>query len=122
MPPFTVKLAVSGCGAGVTVSVACFVVPENVPEIVTGVDPPTALVLMVKFALVDPAGTVTLAGTVAAPVLLLCSVTTMPPPGAAAESVAVPWDVAPPCTEVGFTETDESDTVGAAAVTVRVAC
>ena len=43
-----------------------------------------------KVALVAPAGTVTLAGTVAAAVLLLISCTTAPPAGAAVFSVAVP--------------------------------
>ena len=46
--------------------------------------------LIVKVALVEPAATVTLGGTVAAFVLLLERVTTAPPEGAAAESVAVP--------------------------------
>jgi hypothetical protein len=52
-------------------------------------------------ALVWPAGTVTLAGTVAAPVLLLDRATDSPYCGAAAERVTVPVDVAPPATELG---------------------
>ena len=43
-----------------------------------------------------------LAGTVAAAVLLLDKVTTAPPDGAAAVSVAVPWTAVPPVTLVGF--------------------
>ena len=45
---------------------------------------------MLKFALVDPAATVTLAGTVAAEVLSLDSDTTAPPAGAALDNVTVP--------------------------------
>jgi hypothetical protein len=41
-------------------------------------------------ALLWPAGTVTLAGTMAMPLLLVASVTIAPPDGAAAESVTVP--------------------------------
>ena len=47
-------------------------------------------VCTVKFALVAPAGTVTVLGTLAAPVLLLESVTTAPPAGACPVSVTVP--------------------------------
>ena len=55
-----------------------------------------------KVALVDPDGTVTLAGTVTAAVLPLDRVTTAPPDGAAAVSVAVPWTVVPAVTLFGF--------------------
>jgi hypothetical protein len=44
---------------------------------------------------------------VATAVLLLASVTTAPPVGAAPFSVTVPVDPVPPITSVGFTETDE---------------
>jgi hypothetical protein len=62
----------------------------------------------VKFADVALAGTVTLAETVADE-LLDVSVTTAPPAGAAAVRVTVPVDGDPPVTEVGFSETRESD-------------
>src|SRR5947207_914105 len=58
---------------------------------VTGVDAATALVLIVKVAVVLAAGTVTLEGTVAA-ALLLESVTCAPPAGASPLSVTVPVD------------------------------
>jgi len=69
-----------------------------VTEVVAG----TEVVLTVKVALLAPAAMLTLAGTVAADVLLLERVTTAPEDGAAALSVTVPWDVLPPITPVGF--------------------
>jgi hypothetical protein len=65
----------------------------------------TLCVVTVKVALVAPAGTVTLAGTVAALVLLLTSETTAPPAGAATFRVAVPVELAPPATLPGLTVT-----------------
>src|SRR5437773_11481465 len=59
------------------------------------------LVLIVKFALLLPAGTVTLEGTLAAP-LLLESATCAPPAGAGPLNVTVPVeDCAPPILLVG---------------------
>lgn len=71
-------------------------------EIVTGVETPTANVVAVNVALVAPAATVTVAGTVAAAVLLLESVTTAPPDGAPLDNVTVPCELEPPVTLVGF--------------------
>src|SRR3989442_7226779 len=82
---------------------------------VTVVEEPTGLVLTVKDALVPPAGTVTLDGTVAAPVLLLDRLTTAPPLGAAALSVTVPVEALPPVTVDGLRVSEES--VGAVTVT-----
>jgi hypothetical protein len=62
----------------------------------------TELVFTVKVELMAPEGMVTLAGNVAAAVLLLDRVTTTPGEGAAALSVTVPCDVLPPPTLVGF--------------------
>jgi hypothetical protein len=59
-------------------------------------------------ALVEPAGTVTLAGTVAA-LFELESVTLTPPVGAALVSVTVPDAVVPPVTAPGVTPRLASD-------------
>ena len=96
-----------GGGAAVTVSEADLLAPLNVAEMETVVDTATALVLTVNVALVAPAATVTLDGTLATVVLLLESVTTAPPDGAAPLSVTVPVEEFPPGTLVGFTETEE---------------
>ena len=73
------------------------------------VDAATALVLTVKVALVAPAGTTKLEGTLAAP-LLLESATCAPPAGAAPLNVTVPVEEFPPVTLVGFSESDERET------------
>ena len=70
----------------------------------------TAIVLTVKVALVAPAATVTLDGTVAALVLLLESVTVAPPAGADPLNVTVPVEEFPPVTVAGFSETEERET------------
>src|SRR5204862_8073796 len=74
---------------------------------VAGVDAATALVLIVKVAVVLAAGTVTVEGTLAA-ALLLESVTWAPPAGAGPLSVTVPVeDCTPPTTLVGFSVSEE---------------
>ena len=86
--------------------------PEYDAVIVTGVDALTAMVLTVKFTLLAPAATVTLAGTLA-DALSLESITCAPPVGAGPLSVTVPVeDCVPPITLVGFSVREES--VGAA--------
>jgi hypothetical protein len=80
---------------------------------VTAVDAVTALALTVKVALVAPAGTVTLEGTVAAAVLLLESVTSAPPDGAGPLNITVPVEEFPPVTLVGFSASEERERVGA---------
>ena len=66
----------------------------------------TVLVVTVKLALVAPAGTVTLAGTVTA-LELSESATTAPPLGAAAAKVTVPVEELPPVTVVGLSARDD---------------
>jgi hypothetical protein len=71
----------------------------------------TAVVVTAKVAVVEPWATVTLAGTVAE-ALLLERATTAPPVGAAALSVTVPVEPAPPTTLVGAKTTEETVTAG----------
>jgi len=73
---------------------------------VTVVDAVTPLLLTVNVALVAPAATVTLEGTVAAAVLLLESATCAPPAGASPLSVTVPVEELPPVTLVGFSPSE----------------
>jgi hypothetical protein len=82
---------------------------------VTVVDAATALVLTVNVAVVAPAATVTLEGTLAAVVLLLKSATCAPPAGAASLKVTVPVEEFPPVTLVGFSEIEERETDAGAA-------
>ncbi len=87
---------------------------------VTVVDAATALVFTGKVALVAPAGTATLEGTLADP-LLIESASCAPPAGAGPLNVTAPVeDCAPPITLVGFSVSEV--TVGSdGGVTVRVA-
>jgi len=89
-------------------------------EMVTEVVIRTIDVFTVKLALVAPAGTVTLDGTLPAP-SLLDSATCAPPAGAGALRVTLPVeDCVPPTTLVGFSVSEE--TVGrGGGVTVSVA-
>ena len=70
------------------------------------------LVETVKFALVAPAPTVTLPGTVATDVSLLESATAAPPAGAAAFRVTVPVEVLPAVTLLGLRLTEERVVAG----------
>jgi len=88
-----------------------------VAEIVADAVLATAVVVTAKVAVVAPAATVTLTGTVAA-ALLLDRVTASPPVGAALPKVTVPVDEVPPVTEVGFSATEE--TTGGFTVNVAV--
>jgi hypothetical protein len=102
---------------GVTVRVAVWVTPL-VPEIVTAVVVDTVLVVTVNVAVVLPAETVTLPGTVAAPALLVDSVTAEPAGGAGPFRVTVPVEFCdPPLTVAGLSVSKLS--VGA--VTVKTA-
>ena len=88
--------------ACVTPSAANSVVP---PRVATScaVVLPTANVVAVNDALVAPAGTVTVAGTLTAPGSELLRLTAMPPVGAALPRVTVPVADVPPGTLVGLT-------------------
>ena len=85
----------------------------------TAVDEATAMVVTVKVAVALPAGTITLAGTVAA-ALFLDKATEMPPLGAALLKVTVPVEDVPPVTLVGLTETEESAGAGGVIVSAAV--
>ncbi len=107
--------------AGFTVSVPVRVTPPDAPEMVTVAEVVTGLDVIVNVPLVAPAAMVTLAGTVAALVLLLDNVTTAPPDGAAAASLAVPVAFAlPPVTLVGEIDSVDSAGVDAAPCTVKL--
>jgi hypothetical protein len=71
--------------------------------IVTTVVEVTAAVLIENVAEELPAATVIDPGTVATALLLLVSVTTAPPVGAAPARLTVPCEEVPPVTVVGFT-------------------
>jgi hypothetical protein len=105
VPPCTLlglRLIETSVGVGMTVSAADRVTPPDVAEIVTVCADVTAVVDTVNPTVVAPGGTVTLAGTAAASVLLLDRVTTTPPAGAAALSVTVPEAGEPALTLVGW--------------------
>jgi len=88
---------------------------------VTGVEAVTALVVTMNVAVLAPAATVTLAGTLAA-ALSLEIITCAPPVGAGPLSVTVPVEFcAPPVTLVGFSVTEESVGEEAWGMTVSVA-
>ena len=91
--------------------------PLYVLVIVTDVAAATVFVVTVNVAVVAFAGTVTDAGTVAALVLLLASVTATPPVGAGPVRVTVPVLLVPPVTDEGLTVTEDR----AVGLTVSVA-
>jgi hypothetical protein len=88
---------------------------------VTELELETVLVVTEKAAEVEPAGTVTPGGTVAADVLEFDRATVTPPVPAAAVRVTVPVAEVPPVTEVGLTEMVLRAAVAAAGLTVNVA-
>ena len=84
-----VRVEIAAAG-GVTVTLTVPVEPFVDAVIVTEVFAATVPAVIVNVAVFDPAGTVTLTGTVATPVFDELSVTTLPPKGALIESVTVP--------------------------------
>ena len=101
----------------VIVSTADEFTPPYVADIVTEVSPVAATVETVKVAVLTPAPTTTLAGTVAAFVLLLDSETRAPPAGAGPLKVKVAVEVLPAITVVGFKTRED----GLGGLTVSVA-
>jgi hypothetical protein len=87
--------------------------------IVTDVFALTGVVVIVKVPLVVPAAIVTLPGTCATEVLLLCKLTTAPELGAAPVKVTVPVELAPPTRDAGVLLIE--DKVTATALILRVA-
>ena len=85
--------------------------------IVAAVAVVTVAVVTENVAVVDPAATVTFAATVATP-LLLDSATTIPPAGAALDSVTLPVDEVPPVTLVGLSVSEDNDAGGGGGVRV----
>src|SRR5215216_2202077 len=112
-PPSYSALAIEtvSLATGLIVSVAARVVPLAVAEIAAEVLAVTLVVETVNVALVSPAGTLMLAGTVAA-AMPLERATAVPPAGAAEVSVTVPVDEFPPVTEAGLSASVETAAVG----------
>ena len=104
------RVMVGGGAGGATVNRAVLIKPPKEAEMVTEVDAATERVDTANVALLLPAGTITLSGTVAAAVLLLESATGAPPAGAAPVSVTVPTEELTPTTLVGLSVNEESDT------------
>jgi hypothetical protein len=80
----------------------------------------TDWVVTMKVALVAPAGTVTLAGTVATAVSPLDEVTVAPPEGAGALRVTVPAKLVPPWTLAGLRVNEEIGPCDGSTVMVAV--
>ena len=90
------------------------------PVIVTVVTLVTVLVVTVNEAVVFPAATVMLDGTVATDLLLVDKLTTTPPDGAGPFKVTVPVDGTVPWTVVGFKVSELSDGVDTVSVVERL--
>jgi hypothetical protein len=96
--PLTIVLGLTetllrAAGGGLAVTPKVLLTPEYVAVNVAAVEELTAPAVTVNVADVEPCGTVTLAGTVAAAVLELESETTTPPVAAADVRVTVPVPV-----------------------------
>ena len=106
-PPATDALASDNAVTlgGLTTSSVVAVAVSSVALIVAVTELATCVVPTVKVLLIEPAGTVTVAGTVT-PARLLESETTIPPVGALLDNVTVPVELLLPTTLDGATETD----------------
>ena len=87
--------------------------------IVTDAFAVTGVVVIANVALANPTATVTLEGSWATEVLLLCKATTAPPAGAAAVKVTVPVELTLPTTVAGLLVTE--DKLTATALMLRIA-
>src|SRR4051812_1833076 len=101
-PVTAAGLTLTPISGGFSVSVTILDAPRDVAVMLACVTAVTVLVLTANVALFAPAATVTDGSTVAALRLLLVSVTTAPPAGAALVSVTVPVLSAPPISTEGF--------------------
>lgn len=104
--PVAVTVNIALWAGGVTVKVAVRETPAAFAVIVTGIDVVTALVVIWKVVLFEPAATVTLDGTAAGPLLLDID-TANPPADAELVRVTVPCEVLPPTTLEGLSEIAE---------------
>ena len=111
------NVTVVTANAGVMFTSACPASDPSVAVIVATVFEVTDDVVTVKVAVVLPAGTVTLPGTLAE-LLLLESVITAPPEGAAVVRVTVPVELRPAATVAGF-RVNETDWQTESAFTVK---
>src|SRR5436190_13364322 len=107
-PVTAAGLTLTPISGGFSVSVTILDAPRDVAVMLACVTAVTVLVLTANVALFAPAATVTDGSTVAAFRLLLVSVTTAPPAGAALVSVTVPVLSAPPISTEGFIVTEPS--------------
>jgi hypothetical protein len=107
--PVTPNLAVATVGF-VTDREADADAPPYDPVTVPAIVPPTSRVETMNVAVAEPAGTVTLGGTVSGSAL--DSVTTAPLAGAVVVRVAVPVTESPPTTLAALSEIDESAAAG----------
>ena len=114
--PLSVKLVMVGAG-GFTARIPLWLMPPADAVIVTDRALATGFVVTENVAVVLPAATLTLAGTVASAALELASVATSPPASAGAVSVMVPVEPDPPVTLEGLKVSEASE----GGSTVRVA-
>ena len=107
VPPFTLVgfITTDATLGGRTVKLAFRVTPAYTAEIVTDVLAVTGVVLTVNVAVLEPAATTTLAGAVAAALLLLS--VTVALTAATPVSVTVPVDVFPPASALGLRATED---------------
>jgi hypothetical protein len=117
--PLAVTERVAVCIAGVRVSTVVAVIPPAAAVMVTGVEVVTAVVLIVKSTVLEPAGTVTLAGTIAEALLLV--IDTGNGAGAGPVRITTACDGEPPVTLAGNTLIACRLCGGGGAVNVRLA-